>query len=212
VNAAIAGQTITVDAGVYSELVTVTKALTIKGPRAGVDGRSNLRSDRAQEAIVNGNLNASGTRGSSFFLNADNIVLDGFTVEGQNTDNTYGAGIHMGPKRTGIKIYNNIVQNNATWHRPRQLRRRQSHRHPLQPLPHQQPARPAHRPRDLQQRRDLRRAAHRRGHRRERLHQELRLRSELRRPTRDRAWNRRARRRPTSPSATTSSTTTARAR
>jgi pectin methylesterase-like acyl-CoA thioesterase len=96
VNAAVAGQTITVDAGVYSELVTVTKQLTIKGPRAGIDGRSNLRIDRAQEAIVNGKLNSNGTRGTSFFLNADNIVLDGFTVEGQNTDSTYRSGIHMG--------------------------------------------------------------------------------------------------------------------
>src|SRR5688572_15173404 len=67
VNAAVAGQTITVDPGVYSELVSVHKQLTIKGPKAGIDGRSNLRSDRAQEAVVNGKLNASGTRGTSFF-------------------------------------------------------------------------------------------------------------------------------------------------
>src|SRR5215217_5393603 len=81
VDAAAAGATITVDAGIYSELVAVYKTLTIHGPRAGVDGRSNVRNDRAAEAIVNGSLGAvTGLRSTAFFLNADNIVLDGFIV------------------------------------------------------------------------------------------------------------------------------------
>jgi regulation of enolase protein 1 (concanavalin A-like superfamily) len=114
VDAAAAGATINVDPGVYSELVVVFKQLTIRGAKAGVDGRSNSRNDRAAESIVNGNLNQSGTRSTSFYLNADNIVLDGFIVEGQTAVGTYGAGIHMGPGRSGIQILNNIVQNNAT--------------------------------------------------------------------------------------------------
>ncbi|HYO11049.1 MAG TPA: carbohydrate-binding protein [Tepidisphaeraceae bacterium] len=114
VDAAAPGATITVDPGVYSELVAVFKTLTIKGPQAGVDARSNTRTNRAAEAVVNGALTMSGTRTTSFRLAADNIVLDGFTVEGQNDTVSYHAGIHMNPGRSGIQVLNNIVQNNAT--------------------------------------------------------------------------------------------------
>ena len=115
VNAAPVGATINVDAGVYAELVNVYKTVTIRGPRAGVDGRSNLRNDRSGEAVVNGFLGAvSGLRSSSFHLNADNIVLDGFTVEGQNATNSYNAGINIGEGRSGVQVLNNIVQDNAT--------------------------------------------------------------------------------------------------
>jgi hypothetical protein len=115
VNAAPVGATINVDAGVYSELVNVYKTLTIRGPRAGIDGRSNLRNDRAGEAIVNGVLGAvTGLRTSAFHLNADNIVLDGFTVEGQNATNSYNAAIHFAAGRNGIRVLNNVVQHNAT--------------------------------------------------------------------------------------------------
>ena len=114
VDAAAPGSVINVDPGVYSELVVVFKTLTLRGPQAGVDARSNVRMNPANEAVVNGNLNLSGTRSTSFYLNADNIVLDGFTVEGQTAIGTYGAGIHMGAAKEGIQVLNNIVQNNAT--------------------------------------------------------------------------------------------------
>src|ERR1700761_8959655 len=42
VNAAVAGATITVDAGTYAEQVTVSKSLTIKGAQAGVDATSRM--------------------------------------------------------------------------------------------------------------------------------------------------------------------------
>lgn len=54
VDAAAPNATITVDPGVYSELVTVYKTLTIKGAQAGVDGRSNARTSTSAESIVNG--------------------------------------------------------------------------------------------------------------------------------------------------------------
>ncbi|MEA2733566.1 MAG: hypothetical protein QOE14_17, partial [Humisphaera sp.] len=114
VNAAPSGATIDVDAGVYSELVTVYKTLTIRGPRAGLDGRSNVRNDRSGEAIVNGGLLTAGTRTASFFLNADNIVIDGFTLEGQSAVNPYSAGVHFAAGRSGGQILNNIVQFNST--------------------------------------------------------------------------------------------------
>jgi hypothetical protein len=111
VDAATGGATINVDAGVYSELVAVHKTLTIRGPRAGIDGRSNVRSDRSGEAIVNGSLGAvTGLRSTAFFLNANNIVLDGFTVEGQNGTNTYNAGISIGAGKSGVQILNSIVR------------------------------------------------------------------------------------------------------
>src|SRR5690242_16854289 len=40
VNAAAAGNTITVDAGTYNETVTINKTLTFKGAKAGIDART----------------------------------------------------------------------------------------------------------------------------------------------------------------------------
>src|SRR5688572_26193072 len=115
VNAAPVGATINVDAGVYSELVNVYKTVAIRGPRARVDGRSNVRNDRAGEAIVNGFVGSvNGLRRSAFHLNADHIVLDGFTVEGQNATNSYNAAVHFAAGRSGIQVLNSVVQNNAT--------------------------------------------------------------------------------------------------
>ncbi|HYO09422.1 MAG TPA: NPCBM/NEW2 domain-containing protein [Tepidisphaeraceae bacterium] len=114
VDAAAPNAVINVDPGVYSELVNIYKPLTLRGAKAGVDGRSNARADRAAESVVNGNLNATGTRSTSFYLNADGIVVDGFTFEGQTATGTYGAAVHMSPNRAGVQFLNNIVQNNAT--------------------------------------------------------------------------------------------------
>jgi hypothetical protein len=66
VTAADPGDTVSVASGTYAEDVTITKALTIQGPQAGVDART--RSAGA-EAIVR-----------SLVVRASDVVVDGLTV------------------------------------------------------------------------------------------------------------------------------------
>src|SRR6476646_9783045 len=56
VDAAVAGATITVDAGAYAEKVSITKTLTIKGAQAGNDARQTSRTNGAgpNESIITG--------------------------------------------------------------------------------------------------------------------------------------------------------------
>src|SRR5690349_21176186 len=81
VNAAAPGATISVDAGTYSELVTVSKAVTIRGAQAGVDARFNVRGNAASETILNGQTTSDG-RTSAFLITASGVTIDGFTVQG----------------------------------------------------------------------------------------------------------------------------------
>jgi regulation of enolase protein 1 (concanavalin A-like superfamily) len=112
VDAASPGATITVDAGTYPEQVAISKTLTINGARAGVDGRSNARG--VNESIVTGADIGGGVRSSAFRIAANNVVIDGFTVQGEtNPSDTSGAGIVITPNRAGTKIVNNVVQNNV---------------------------------------------------------------------------------------------------
>src|SRR5258708_265847 len=61
VNAATPRAIINVDAGAYSESVTITKPLTIRGAQAGIDARSNLRQSGANETVIKGvSLGATG--------------------------------------------------------------------------------------------------------------------------------------------------------
>jgi len=113
VDAALPGATITVDAGTYPELVSIFKTLTIRGAQAGVDGRSNLRNDPAGESIVSGEVFPDLTQSTGFYIHANDVTIDGFTVEG-NSSATYGAGIVIAPGQFGTHIVNNVIQNNIT--------------------------------------------------------------------------------------------------
>ena len=113
VNAATAGAIINVDAGTYPELVTVNKSLTIRGAQAGVDARGNTRQAGTNESIVTGKSVSDGTS-SGFYINANDVTIDGFTVQGDTSNNTYGAGIVMAPNIHGTQILDNILQNNVS--------------------------------------------------------------------------------------------------
>src|SRR4051812_12644234 len=82
VNAALAGQTVNVDAGTYPELVTVSKSLNIRGAQAGVDARLNTRQTGVGESVVTGTTTSTGSRTSGFYITADNVTIDGFVVQG----------------------------------------------------------------------------------------------------------------------------------
>jgi hypothetical protein len=71
VGQALAGDTIEVGAGIYAEQLTIAKALTLRGPNAGID--PNVGS-RVAEAVING-----GT-GTAIAPQAAGIAIDGFTV------------------------------------------------------------------------------------------------------------------------------------
>jgi parallel beta-helix repeat protein len=100
VNAAALGDTINVAAGNYNETVTVNKSLIINGAQAGVDARARLGSESVMTAA-----------GGGFFIVANNVTIDGFTI--QNTTGGLAAGIVVAGGVSGSKILNNIIQNNV---------------------------------------------------------------------------------------------------
>lgn len=113
INAAIgkasSGDTINVAAGTYNEQVQINKTLTLKGAQAGVDAKTRVP---ASESIINNSCGA-------VQIMADNVVLDGFTVQGStDSDPCFLAGIWTNPGFSGTQgghqILNNIVQNNIS--------------------------------------------------------------------------------------------------
>ena len=113
VNAAPAGGTVTVDGGTYTETVTVNKQLTIDGIEAGVDARGNARQSAGVETIVTGATTSAGV-GASFYVAANDVTLDGFTVQGETSqDLMVGAGIVIAPNVSGTHVVNDVVQNDV---------------------------------------------------------------------------------------------------
>jgi hypothetical protein len=102
VNAAGVGDTVRVCSGVYDGQVVVTKKLIVRGAKYHVDARTRSTSG---ESIVRG----AGAQSVGFDLQADNIVLDGFTIRAVGN----GPGVQTSPLFSGYRIENNIIQNNA---------------------------------------------------------------------------------------------------
>jgi hypothetical protein len=105
ISKASSGDTINVAAGTYPESTSpgqplkIDKTLTLLGAQSGVDARSRV----GAESTV---TNPQGT-----WVAADNVVIDGFTIQGSTNNSFTGYGIWMGG-RSGTQILNNIVQNN----------------------------------------------------------------------------------------------------
>jgi hypothetical protein len=105
---ASAGDTIHVAIGLYNEQVQITKTLTLLGAQSGVDARTRS----GAESTID---NACGP----VQILADNVVLDGFTVQGStSSDPCFIAGIWTNPGFSGTQgghqILNNIIQNNIS--------------------------------------------------------------------------------------------------
>lgn len=104
VDAAVAGDTISVCPGLYPELaggpLTINKQLTLLGAQAGVDARG----ARGAESVIS---DASGTS-----VSASGVVINGFSVENSISSAFTGYGIWMNPGISGTQILNNIIQNN----------------------------------------------------------------------------------------------------
>lgn len=102
INYASAGDTINVEAGTYpvAGVVTVNKTLNLKGAQAGLDARSRFESESILE-------NSGG-----LYVTADNVIIDGFTVQNSTSGAFTGYGIAMGAGSSGTQIINNIIQDN----------------------------------------------------------------------------------------------------
>jgi hypothetical protein len=120
VTAANPGDTILVAAGTYPESVTIptTKfGISLLGAQAGNDARED-RHDPSKESIVNATGNPAG---STIIVEATNVVIDGFTVEGGGPlVNATGVDLKGtcpgGPftPASGAVVVNNIIQSNGT--------------------------------------------------------------------------------------------------
>ena len=108
INAASPGDTINVADGFYDESVNINKTLTLHGGQSGVDARTRS----GAESVINHAC-------SPVQITADNVILDGFTVQGSTqADPCTIVGIWMNPgfssTQGGAQILNNIVQNNIS--------------------------------------------------------------------------------------------------
>jgi hypothetical protein len=95
-----AGGTVIVHVGAYLENVTVTKALTLDGPQAGVDARGRV----ATEAVVTSASPASPTINIAF---TGTITIDGFSFVGGPTGATGVLFTSVGPNNN-MRIANNL--------------------------------------------------------------------------------------------------------
>jgi parallel beta-helix repeat protein len=108
--AAGTGDTIIVGPGYYNESVTINAAITLLGAQAGRDARVD-RHDPSRESIVD----ATGKGSAALYVEAQSVVIDGFTVEGAHS---YGsptpspAGIYVGSYNY-VQVLNNILQNSS---------------------------------------------------------------------------------------------------
>jgi parallel beta-helix repeat protein len=106
INAANPGDVLQVSAGTDNENVTVNKSVALIGAQFGVDART-----RSGPETV---MDAAGNAGKTpFYITANNVVIDGFTIQGETSANQFGFGILIGAGTSGARIVNNIVQNNV---------------------------------------------------------------------------------------------------
>jgi hypothetical protein len=96
----INGDTLLASTGTFNESVNINKSVILEGVQHGVDARTRSGS----ESIVS---NTS----TPFVVNANNVTIDGFTVEGANNP-SLGYGIILTSGFSGAHVLNNIIQNN----------------------------------------------------------------------------------------------------
>jgi len=121
VNAASAGDTILVAPGTYNESVTISVGdLSLLGAQAGNDARLG-RNNSSGESIVD----ATGKGNSAIIVEAEFVLIDGFTVQNGSQGNQAGVDLKgicsPGPCEYGggplpasnAVVVNNIIQNNG---------------------------------------------------------------------------------------------------
>src|SRR2546422_1854749 len=96
---------INVAAGTYPEPtapgpLTIFRTVTLLGAQNGTDARGRV------------GLESSVTNPQGTIVTANNVVIDGFTIENSTNGAFTGYGVAMGAGTTGTQILNNIVQDN----------------------------------------------------------------------------------------------------
>lgn len=124
IDAATAGDNVNVAAGTYVENVSINKALVVLGPNAGLAGYD---LSRGAEAILTADTNDPSTDNVEVLVRAlaDDITIDGMTIDGNNPALGVSAvvinGIHIHARRgitninlsnTEVVIDNLVVRNN----------------------------------------------------------------------------------------------------
>ena len=117
--------TVSVAAGVYAERLLIAKPLSLLGPRAGVDPNGvNARTDPGSEArIIPPTHDTSLPTGILVAVKANNVTVDGFTLDGDNpefsggellngTDTNAASGVATRDVHVeGLLVAHNIIQN-----------------------------------------------------------------------------------------------------
>src|SRR5947209_4453295 len=107
VNVAMIADTIRVGPGTFAEGVNVNKQLFVLGNQVGADAQSGRAG--ANETIVTG----AGNNGvTPFDITANDVQLNGFTIEDATSANQFGFGILLGAGTSGSLIQDNIVEDN----------------------------------------------------------------------------------------------------
>ena len=99
IDAANDGDTIQVAAGTYVELLSINKSLTLLGPNADIDGRSETRNDEALITYPDGD----NSTWSLIAAEADGITVKGFTFTNDQIDN-YGVSGYWDLILVGVDI------------------------------------------------------------------------------------------------------------
>lgn len=112
VNAASAGDTIKVLAGSYEENVLVDKRLTIQGASAKLSQAFDPNKASILDPVDNG---AAGSPASGFSLQANDIVIKGFTIaELDGTADVDGTvGVNTSASFSGYRIRDNVIESNS---------------------------------------------------------------------------------------------------
>jgi hypothetical protein len=103
IDKASAGDTVNVEVGVYPYVgvVNVNKTLTLKGAQAGIDARGRFDPESVLE-------NSGG-----IYVTANDVIIDGFTVQLSTSSAFTGYGIALGAGTSGAHVINNIIQENV---------------------------------------------------------------------------------------------------
>ncbi|HUQ33305.1 MAG TPA: thrombospondin type 3 repeat-containing protein [Pyrinomonadaceae bacterium] len=96
------GDTVNVEAGIYpyAGVVNVNKTLTLNGAQSGVNARERFEAESILE-------NSGG-----LYVTANDVIIDGFTVQNSTAPAFTGFGIDLGAGTSGAHVINNIIQNN----------------------------------------------------------------------------------------------------
>jgi hypothetical protein len=101
VNSVDPGGSVNVAAGTYNENVNVNKTIALRGAQVGVDARTRTGTPASESILSNG-----------LYASANNVLIDGFTIQGADAIGDFGPGIYLPGTFSGYQIFNNIFQNN----------------------------------------------------------------------------------------------------